>query len=217
VIPHPALAIAGKSITPEGLTSVPLRIVRRGKSYFVFHVLDDANSRLDSIRRSSSFKTHLKKHGLDPNAYLRFSTPDHSPVEVWQSTQPEGIMEGQVSTADDSSSNGEVSLLALEPGLPELWDSDSLFSFPMDPCKSITVADPCLPLVMTSFPFHYSISFDHAAGAHLCGFLQPSDASLPNSPDGIRKRSVFRIRPTSIPSILFGVLLTHGNDSSPDT
>lgn len=142
VILHPALAIAGKSIIPESLSSAPFRIARRGKSYLVFHVLD-ANSRLDSIRRSSSFKTHLKKHGLDPSIYLRFSTPDESPVEspveVWRSTQPEGIMEGQVSTPNGSSSSQEFSLLAPET---ELWGSDSLFSLPMDPCKSITFADP---------------------------------------------------------------------------
>lgn len=131
--PHPALAIAGKSIILESLSSVPLMVVRRRKSYLVFHVLD-ANSRLDSIRRSSSFKTHLKKHGLDPSTYLEYSTPDHSPVEVWGSTQPEGIMEGQVSTPS-SSYNREISLHIPEPGL--LWDSDPLLSLPMDPCKSI--------------------------------------------------------------------------------
>jgi len=86
-----------------------------------------------SIRRSSSFKTHLKKHGLNPSVYLRFPTPDHSPVEVWGSTQPEGTLEGQVSTPSDSSCNREVSLLAPEPGLPELWDPYPLSSFPMDP------------------------------------------------------------------------------------
>jgi hypothetical protein len=212
VIPHLALAIAGKSIVPESLSSVPFRVVHRGKSYLVFRVLD-ANSRLDSIRRSSSFKTHLKKHGLDPSTYLRFSTPDHSPVEVWRSTQPEGIMEGQVSAPNGSSCNGEISLPVPELGLSELWDSETLFSLPMDPCKSITFAE-CLPLVMTSFLFHYSTSFDSASGAHLCGFLQLSDAPRPNPPDGTGKRAVFH--PTSIPSILFGVLLAHGNDSSPD-
>lgn len=140
MILHPALAIVGKFIIPESLSSVPLRVVRRGKSYIVFRVLD-ANSRLDSIRRSSSFKTHLKKHGLNPSTYLRFSTPDHSPVEVWQPIQPEGIMEGQVSTPSGSSCNRETSFLFPEPGLPELWDSDPLLSFPVDPCKSITFAD----------------------------------------------------------------------------
>jgi len=141
VIPHPAPATAGKSIIPESLSSAPLRVVRRRKSYLVFHVLD-ANPRLDSIRRSSSFKTHLKKHGLDPSTYLEFSTPDHSPVEVWRSTQPEEIMEGQVSTSNDSLYNRDTSLPVPEPGLLELWDSDPLLSFPVDPCKSITIADP---------------------------------------------------------------------------
>jgi len=85
-----------------------------------------------SIRRSSSFKTHLKKHKLDPSTYLRFTTPDHSPVEVWPSIQPEGIMEGQVSTPNGSSCNREMSLLVHEPGMPELWDSDPLLSLPVD-------------------------------------------------------------------------------------
>lgn len=213
MIPHPAPAIAGKFIIPESLSSVPLRVVRRGKSYLVFHVLD-ANSRLDSIRRSSAFKTHLKKHRLDPSTYLKSPTPDHSPVEVWQSLQPEGIMEGQVSTSNGSSCNQEISLLVPGPGLLELWDPDPIFSLPVDHCKSCRTE--CLPLIMTSLPFHYSTSFDPAAGAHLCGFLWLSDASRPNPPDGIGKRTVFRIHPTSIPSILFGVLLAHGNDSSPD-
>jgi hypothetical protein len=58
---------------------------------------------------------------------------------------------------------------------------------------------------MTSFPFHYSSSFDPAAGA-----------PRPNPLDGTGKRAVFRQHPTSIPSILFGVLLAHGNDTGPD-
>jgi hypothetical protein len=64
--------------------------------------------------------------------------------------------------------------------------------------------------------FHYSTSFEPAAGAHLYGFLQLSDAPRPNPQDGTGKRAVFRIYPTSIPSILFGVLLALGNDSSTD-
>ena len=107
--------------------------------------------------------------------------------------------------------NGEISLPVPELGLSELWDS---FSLPArDPCKSITFAE-CLPLIMTSFPFHYSTSFDPAAGALLCGFLQLSDAPRPNPPDGTGKRAVFH--PPSSPSILFGVLLPHDHDSSPD-
>ena len=69
---------------------------------------------------------------------------------------------------------------------------------------------------MTSFPFHYSTSLDPGAGAHLCGFLQLFDAPRPNPPDGTGMRAVFRIHPICIPSILFRVLLAHGNDSSPD-
>jgi hypothetical protein len=51
-------------------------------------------------------------------------------------------MEGQVSTSNGSSCNREISLLVPEPGLPELWDSNPLLSLPVDPCKSITFADP---------------------------------------------------------------------------
>ena len=70
---------------------------------------------------------------------------------------------------------------------------------------------------MTSFSFRYSSSFDPAAGAHLYGSLKPSHAARPSSPDGTGKRTtIFRIQPTSIPSILFGVFLAHDNDSSPD-
>lgn len=56
-------------------------------------------------------------------------------------------MEGQVSTPNVSSCNQEISLLVPEPGLPELWDSDSLLSFSVDPCKSITFADSSAYLV----------------------------------------------------------------------
>jgi hypothetical protein len=148
VTPHPALAIAGKSTIPGSLSSVPFRVVRRRKSHLVLHVLD-VNSRLDSIRRSSSFKTHLKKHGLDPSAYLKFSTPDHSPAEVWRSPQPEGIMEGQVSTPS-SSYNQEISLSIPEPDL--FWDSNPLLSLPVDPCKSITFVSPVLTSCNNVFP-----------------------------------------------------------------
>ena len=51
-------------------------------------------------------------------------------------------MEGQASTPSGPSYNREDPLLAPEPGLPDLWDSYPFLSFPMDPCKSITFADP---------------------------------------------------------------------------
>jgi hypothetical protein len=102
-----------------------------------------------SIRRSSSFKTHLKKHGLDPSTYLRFSTPDHSPVEVWQSIQPEGMMEGQVATPNGSSCNGEISLPVPELGLSELWDS---FSLPGDPSLPLILQPELSSVVSSSSP-----------------------------------------------------------------
>ena len=48
-------------------------------------------------------------------------------------------MEGQASTPNGSTCNREI---IPEPGLHELWDSDPLLSLPVDPCKSITFADP---------------------------------------------------------------------------
>jgi len=146
VIPHPALAIAGKSTIPPSLSSAPLRIVRQGESYLALHVLD-VNSRFVSIRRSSSFKTHLKKHGLDPSIYLEFSSRDHSPVEVWQSTEPEGIKEGQVFNPNGPSCSQEIRLPVPESGLPELWDPDQLLSHPLYPCKFITLLSPSAYLV----------------------------------------------------------------------
>jgi hypothetical protein len=50
-------------------------------------------------------------------------------------------MEGQVSARNGSSCNEEMSFLAPEPSMPEIWDSDPLLSLPGDPCKSITFED----------------------------------------------------------------------------
>jgi len=102
-----------------------------------------------SIRRSSSFKTHLKKHGLDPSTYLKFSTPSHSPVEDWRSLQPEGIMEGQVSTPSGSSCNQEI---IPELGLHELWDSDPLLSLPVDPSVPLILQPELISVDPSSSP-----------------------------------------------------------------
>src|SRR5579863_6476991 len=82
-----------------------------------FHRVIDAYSRLYSILRSSSFKIHLKKHGLDPNDYM-FPQRDHSPTQVLRSTEPEGIKEGQVSNLGDSSRNQAMPFL----GPLDSWD-----------------------------------------------------------------------------------------------
>ncbi|KAI0005143.1 hypothetical protein BJV74DRAFT_807222 [Russula compacta] len=81
------------------------------------------------IRRSSAFKTHLKKHGLDPDQHSGFSTRDHSPTKVRRSTEPKGIREEQISSFHGSSFNQETPLA----GPPYSWDS--LF---LDSCKSIS-------------------------------------------------------------------------------
>ena len=62
----PLDTIAGKSVILGNLSSVLFRCVHRGKSYLVFQVLDPY-SWFYSILCSSSFKVHLKKHGLDPS------------------------------------------------------------------------------------------------------------------------------------------------------
>ena len=129
MIPRPALAIAGKYILPKSPSSAPFRVVRRGESYLASRILD-AYSRLDSIRRLSSFKTHLKKHGWDPSTPTGFSQRDHS------LTTDEGFQEGQVSMLNG---NQEIQL----SDLPESWNSDlNPNSFLLDPCKSIYLMHP---------------------------------------------------------------------------
>ena len=144
VILRLALAIAGKSIILGNLSSVLFRVVHRGKSYLVFQVLD-AYSWFYRILRSSSFKVHLKKHGLDPSEYPGLSKRDQSPilVDLWQPTEPEEIKEGQVSSIGGSSYNEVVPF----PGPPDSWDP--FFSLPMDAGEFITSLS--LEQVMTSF------------------------------------------------------------------
>ncbi|KAF8484635.1 hypothetical protein DFH94DRAFT_714963 [Russula ochroleuca] len=64
-----------------------------------------------SIRRLSSFKTHLKKHGLDPSTSTGSSQRDHS------LTTDEEIQEGHVSMLNG---NPEIQL----SDLPESWNSN---------------------------------------------------------------------------------------------
>jgi hypothetical protein len=127
-IPRPAHAIAGKSITQESHSSALFRAVRQGKSYLTFPIRD-AYSRLCSILRSSSFRIHLKKHGLNPDNYPEFSKRSESPAEVSQSIEPGGITGGQDSGFYGSSFNQDGPL----PGPSNSWDS--LLSS-VDPCKS---------------------------------------------------------------------------------
>jgi len=79
-----------------------------------------------SILRSSSFKVHLKKHGLDPSEHPEFATRDRSPAEVWQATEPEGVNQGQVPSIGDSSHNQAIPL----PGPSNSWEA--FFSLPID-------------------------------------------------------------------------------------
>lgn len=129
MIPRPAPGIAEKYITLQNLSSVPIRVVRQGILYLSFQVLD-VYFWPCSIRRSSAFKNHLKKHGLDPGKY---STRDHSPTKVRGSTEPKGIREGQVFSFHGSSSNQEIPLASL----PNSWDS-----FFLDSRKSIILPVP---------------------------------------------------------------------------
>jgi hypothetical protein len=73
----------------------------------------DAYSRLYSILRSSSFKIHLKRHGLDPNDY-GFSKRDHSPAQALR------IKEGQVSDLQVGDSSYTQAMPFLGPLDP--WD-----------------------------------------------------------------------------------------------
>lgn len=133
MIPRLARAIAGKSMLLANLSSVLSPVVHRGKSYLTFYVLD-AYSWLYSILRSSSFKIHLRKHGLDPSEYPEFASREQSPTEVYQSTEPEGIREGQASSIGSSSHNQAIPL----PGLPSTWDA--FLSLPMDAGRSINMS-----------------------------------------------------------------------------
>jgi len=152
-IPRPALAIAGKSITPQSLSSVPFRVVRRGESYLAFHVLD-AYSRLGSIRRSSSFRTHLKKHGVDPNAYTGYPQRDRSPVEAWQPTELERIEGGQVSVHNGSPYNQELPL----SGPSEPWDPlvDQFLSLPVVPSVPMVMQPELTSVVSASSPLLFA-------------------------------------------------------------
>lgn len=135
VIPRLARAIAGKSIILASLSSVLTRVVHRGKSYLSFQVLD-AYSWPYSILRSSSFKAHLKKHGLDPSEHPEFANRDRSPAEVLQATELEEIKKGQVSNIGDSSYNQAIPL----PGPSNPWDA--FVMFPIDTGRSIKHAFP---------------------------------------------------------------------------
>jgi len=85
-----------------------------------------------SILRSSSFRIHLKKHGLNPDNYSEFSKRSESPVEVSQSIEPGGITGGQDSSLYGSSFNQGAPL----PGPSNSWDS------------LLSSVDPSMPLVM---------------------------------------------------------------------
>jgi len=85
-----------------------------------------------SILRLSSFRVHLKKHGLNPDDYMESFKRSQSPVEVSRSIEPRRITGGQDSSLYASSFNQEAPLS--DPA--NSWDS--LFSS----------VDPSMPLVM---------------------------------------------------------------------
>jgi len=139
------------------------------------------------ILRSSSFKVHLKKHGLDPSEYPGLSKRDQSPilVDVWQSTEPEGIQEGQVSSIGGSSCNEVVPLL----GPPDSWDP--FLSLQMDAVDPLIMQPELTSRVSCSSPLLVApapqIAPDYNAGY----FLTP----LRGSP-GISSRYSSPMAPT---------------------
>jgi len=128
----------------------------------------DAYSQLCSILRSSSFKTHLKKHGLDPSKYAGFSSRDHSPVEVWQS---KGIKDERVSSLQISSYFQDVPLR----DLPYSWDQ--FFSLPADTSDPLVMQPGLASGVSCSSPLLLAptprVATDYNAGY----FLSPPRAS----------------------------------------
>jgi len=121
-----------------------------------------------SILRSSSFKVHLKKHGLDPNEYLGFSKPDHFPTQVLRSTEPEGIEEVQVSNFDDSS---RLSFL----GPLDSWDP--FLSLPMNTADPFVMQPGITPRVSCSSPMLVAPVPQMAPVYHTGNFLSPPRAS----------------------------------------
>jgi len=98
-----------------------------------------------SIRRSSSFRTHLKKHGVDPNAYTGYSKRERSPVEAWQSTEIKRVEGGQVQ-------NGPPCNQELPLSLPETWDPDQYLSLPVVPSVPVMGMQHELTSVVSSSP-----------------------------------------------------------------
>jgi hypothetical protein len=103
----------------------------------------------------SSFKTHLKKHGLDPDEYPGLPKRDNPLVEVWQMAEPQETKEAQVSDLRDLTFNPEISL----PDLPDTWDP--FLSIPVDPCKSaIFLSSGSVPHDILSQQLLWSCSLD---------------------------------------------------------
>jgi len=85
------------------------------------------------ILRLSSFKTHLKKHGLDPDEYPGLPKRDNPFVEVWQLAEPQAMNEVQVSGLRDPTLNPDISL----PDLPDAWDQ--FLSIPVNPSAPLVM------------------------------------------------------------------------------
>jgi len=132
VILRRAPAIAGKYTITESLSSVPFLAVRQSKRYLTFQLLD-AYCQFCRILRLSSFKTHLKKHGLDPDEYPGLPKRDNPFVEVWQLAEPQAMNEVQVSGLRDPTLNPEISL----PDLPDAWDQ--FLSIPLNPSAPLVM------------------------------------------------------------------------------
>jgi len=123
-----------------------------------------------SILRSSSFKIHLKKHDLDPNQY-GLSQRDPSPQQFLQSTEPEGIKEGQVPNVGDSSCNQTMPFL----GPLDSWDP--FLSLPMDAVDPLFMQPGLTSRLSCNSPMLVAPAPQIAPNYNVGNFLSPLRAS----------------------------------------
>jgi len=124
---------------------------------------------MSSILRLSSFRVHLKKHGLKPDDYMEFSKRSQSPVEASQSIEPGGFTGGQDASLYGSSYNQEAPLPG--PSNADAWDSllssvDPLMPLVMLPeyTPEVSCSSPLLLASSSQFPLDYNHGY----------FLSPS-------------------------------------------
>jgi len=150
-----------------------------------------------SILRSSSFKIHLKKHGLDPNEYPEFAKRSQSPSEVWQSTEPEGTREGQGSGIGESSHNQAIPL----PGLPNAWDA--FISLPMDTAEPPLMQPGLTARVSSNSPLLLAPT-PQVAPEYNAGYFLSAPAASPEASGSSRYSSPMARTPVLTPEIELG-------------